>query len=56
MDGLIEREDVGAILSGIFDLNVKLTHIDENLEAITAWLENGEDDEEEEEGPSGPSS
>lgn len=53
MDGLIEREDVDAILSGIFDLNVKLTRIDENLAEITRWLENGDDDEEEEEGPPG---
>jgi len=50
----MEREDVDAILSGLFDVNVKLARIDRNLEEITRWLEDGEDDEEEEEDPSGP--
>jgi hypothetical protein len=45
----VEREDVDAILSGVFDINAKLAHIDENLAEITGWLENGGDDEEEDE-------
>ena len=49
MNGLPEREDIDAILSGIFDMNAKLVRIDRNLETITKWLENGGDDEEEEE-------
>jgi hypothetical protein len=53
VDGLIERDDVDAILGGLFDINVKLRRIDENLAEITAWLEDGEDDEEEEEDPPG---
>ena len=36
-----EREDVDAILSGLFDMNRKLARIDRNLEVITSWLENG---------------
>ena len=49
MDRHVEREDVDAILSGLFDMNRKLARIDRNLEVITRWLENGDDDEEEEE-------
>jgi hypothetical protein len=55
VDGLFERDDVDAVLSGIFDMNVKLSRIDENLETITSWLEDEGDDEEEEEDPQGPS-
>ena len=55
MDGLIEREDVNAILSGVFDINAKLARIDENLHAIAGWFEDRGDDEEEEEDPPGPS-
>ena len=54
MDGLIDREDVNAILKGIFDINVKLSRIDGNLEAITRWLGNEGDDGEEEEDSPGP--
>jgi hypothetical protein len=54
VNGLLDREDVDAILSGLFDINVKLRRIDENLAEITAWLDDGGDDEEEEEGPQGP--
>jgi hypothetical protein len=45
----VEREDVDAILSGVFDINAKLAHIDENLAESTRWLEDGDDDEEEDE-------
>jgi len=48
VDDVFEREDLDAILSGVFDINAKLAHIDENLAQITSWLENGDDDEEEE--------
>jgi hypothetical protein len=54
VNGLLEREDVDAILSGLFDINVKLRRIDQNLEEITSWLDDGGDDEEEEEDPQGP--
>ena len=54
VDGLIDREDVNAILKGIFDINVKLSRIDGNLEQITTWLGNEGNDGEEEEDPPGP--
>ena len=54
VDDAPDREDVNAILSGIFDVNVKLSRIDENLERIRKWLEE-EDDGEEEDRSSGPS-
>jgi len=55
VDDLIEREDVDAILKGIFDINVKLSRIDDNLEVITRWLGDEGDDGTEEEGPQRPS-
>ena len=48
---MFEREDVNAILSGIFDLNVTLSSIDSKLEMLVNWLDIGGDDEEEEDGP-----
>ena len=54
MDGLFEREDVDAILKGIFDINVKLSRIDRNLDEITRWLGNEGNDGEEEEDPPWP--
>lgn len=55
MGGVIEREDVNAILSGIFDINAKLSRIDRNLETMRKWLEDDhEEEEEEEDGPAGP--
>lgn len=54
MDDLVEREDVDAILSGIFDLNVTLSRIDSKLEMLVNWLDIGGDDEEEEDGPLAP--
>ena len=51
-DGL-EREDVDAILVGPFDVNAKLSRIDENIETITGWLEEDDDGEEEEDDPPG---
>ena len=47
MDDGFEREDVDAILSGIFDMNVALGSIDSKLEALLNWLDIGGDDEEE---------
>ena len=47
VDDLFEREDVNAILSGIFDVNVALGSIDSKLEALLNWLDIGGDDEEE---------
>ena len=47
MDDGFEREDVDAILSGIFDMNVALGRIDSKLEALLNWLDIGGDDEEE---------
>jgi hypothetical protein len=46
----MERADVDAILAAFFDVNAALSRIDENLETITKWLK--EDDDEEEEGDS----
>jgi hypothetical protein len=54
VDDAFQREDVDAILSGVFDMNAKLAHIDENLAQITSWLENGDDDEQEEDEPLAP--
>ena len=53
MSGAIERADVDAILAGLFDLNAKLSRIDENIETITGWLEEDDDGEEEEDDPPG---
>ncbi len=54
VDGLFEREDVDAILSGVFDMNVALASIDSKLEALLQWLDIGGDDEEEEDDPLAP--
>jgi hypothetical protein len=56
MDDLIERDDVSAILSGLFDLNVSLANIDWNLETLVTWLDIGGDDEQEEDDPPAPDS
>jgi hypothetical protein len=34
----IDREDVNAILWGVFDINAKLAHINQYLEKITKWV------------------
>ena len=47
----VEREDVDAILSGIFDVSTKLEDIRTDIRAIRAWLEDGDEQEEEEEAP-----
>jgi hypothetical protein len=39
--GGLERADVDAILAGLFDVNAKLSRIDENIETITGWLAGG---------------
>ena len=55
MDELVEREDIDAILSGIFDVNATLSSINWKLVALVDWLDIGGDDEEEEEDdPLGP--
>ncbi len=54
MDDVFEREDVDAILSGVFDINVELASIDSKLEALLQWLDLGGDDEEEEDDPLAP--
>ena len=54
VSGLIERQDVDAIFSGIFDVNATLSKIDWKLEILLHWLENGDDDEEEEDDPLAP--
>ena len=46
-----EREDVNAILTGVFDVNVKLFRLLEEVRRIRYLLE--EDDEEEEENDEG---
>jgi hypothetical protein len=56
MDAPFEREDVDAILSGVFDINATLAHMDENLAEILRWLENEDDEEEEEDEPLAPDS
>ena len=52
---MFDREDVNAILGGVFDINAKLLRIDENLETIGKWLEDDDEEEEEEDDSSGPS-
>jgi hypothetical protein len=48
-----EREDVNAILSGVFDLNAKLLRIGEDVGRIRYLLED-EDEEEEEDDEGNP--
>ncbi len=55
VNGSTDREDVNAILSGVFDINVALSRIDKNLETITKWLQEDDDEEEEEEDDPGDS-
>lgn len=54
MNDVFEREDVDAILSCVFDMNVALASIDSKLEALLQWLDVGGDDEEEEDDPLAP--
>lgn len=54
MHDVFEREDVDAILSGVFDMNVALAGIDSELDALLYWLDIGDDDEEEEDDPLAP--
>jgi hypothetical protein len=49
MDEVFEREDVDAILSGVFDVNAALVSINWKLELLLVWLGFGGDDGEEEE-------
>ncbi len=49
MDGLIEREDVDAILSGVFDISASLTEVRDELQIIRRLLEDGDEEEEEDE-------
>ena len=53
MSGVVDREDVNAILWGVFDTNTKLAQMNQYLEKVTTGLE-GDDDEEEEDDPPGP--
>lgn len=53
---MFEREDVDAILAGVFDMNATLSSIDRKLERLLDWLDVGDDDEEEEDGPLAPDS
>ena len=48
---MVAREDVDAILAALFDVNAKLSRIEDNLETITGWFEEDDDEEEEEDGP-----
>ena len=56
MEPVIDREDVNAILRGVFDINAKLSRIDENLQRIANWLEDDDEEEEEEEEDDPPGS
>jgi predicted component of type VI protein secretion system len=56
MDDVFEREDVDAILSGVFDANATLSSIDRKLQTLLNWLDMGDDDEEEEDDPLAPDS
>jgi hypothetical protein len=47
VDDVFEREDVDAILSGVFDVNAALASIDSKLDDLLNWLDIGGDDEEE---------
>ena len=53
MDGLLERADVDAILSGLFDINANLAEIRDELRMIRWLLEDGDEEEEEEGDPDG---
>ena len=55
MEPVVDREDVNAILRGVFDINVRLSRIDQNLRRITNWLEGDDEEEEEEDDPPGSS-
>jgi hypothetical protein len=46
MEPLLVRADVDAALAGIFDLNARLATIGDDISAIRALLEDGEDEEE----------
>jgi hypothetical protein len=57
VDDVFEREDVDAILSGVFDMNVALASIDWKLQLLLIWLDLGGDDgEKEEDDPLAPDS
>jgi hypothetical protein len=50
---LVDRDDVSALLSGIFDMNAKLAGVSEDVHRIRLLLEDddGEEEEEEDEPP-----
>lgn len=50
MEPLVDRHDVTALLSGIFDLNTKLAQAADDVHAIRLLLEEEDGEEEEEEG------
>jgi hypothetical protein len=48
VEALIEREDVDAILGGVFDINANLAEVRDELRIIRRLLEDGDEEEEEE--------
>jgi len=51
VNGVVEREDVNAILAVSFDLSIKLERIAEDVRVIRWLLEDGDEEEEEGEAP-----
>jgi hypothetical protein len=49
MDSPADRDDVTAIMGGLFDVNAKLSEIAYDVRRIRRFLEDADDDEEEEE-------
>jgi hypothetical protein len=47
MEPLVDRDDISALLSGVFDLNTKLGHIMDDIHAIRGLMEDDDGEEEE---------
>ena len=52
---MVDREDVNAILRGVFDINAELARVNQYLQTIATWLEADDEEEEEEDDPPRPS-
>jgi hypothetical protein len=54
VDSAFDERDVDSILSGVFDINAKLSDILDELRIIRWLLEDDDEEEEEEEDPGSP--
>ena len=45
---MVDREDMNAILRGVFDINAELARVNQYLQTIATWLEADDEEEEEE--------